>query len=63
MADVNIFQGDIFHEDALDDFEEAESAESESADSGQGNGESVRRTLEVKPKQRRPKLKPAAHRV
>lgn len=62
MADFNIFQGAIFHEDALDDFEESETAESDLAERREGNEGSVPRTLEAKPKQVRQKLKPAAHR-
>ncbi|GMH02457.1 hypothetical protein Nepgr_004296 [Nepenthes gracilis] len=62
MADVNIFQGAIFHDDDVEDIVETEIAESDIIDSQQRNVEKITGTPETKHKQRRQKLKPAAHR-
>ncbi|GAB2282419.1 hypothetical protein Dimus_016963 [Dionaea muscipula] len=61
MADVNIFQGAIFYEDALENLEETDVADMDTADRPQRSIGSPR-PVEVKPRQRRQKLKPAAHR-
>lgn len=58
MADANILQGVIFHEDTVDD---TDTIESELAAAKNKNSESILKPLETKPKSL--KLKPAAHRV
>lgn len=61
MADANILQGAIFHEDAMEDAEEIETDKSEQHESRKGN--LVWNPLESKSKQLKDKSKPAAHRV
>ncbi|XP_062174426.1 uncharacterized protein LOC133879728 isoform X1 [Alnus glutinosa] len=60
MADANILQGAIFHEDAMEDAEEIETVKSEQHESRKGN--LVWNPLESKSKQLKDKSKPAAHR-
>ncbi|XP_059457285.1 uncharacterized protein LOC132187117 [Corylus avellana] len=60
MADANILQGAIFHEDAMEDAEEIETVKSEQHESRRGN--LVWNPLESKSKQLKDKSKPAAHR-
>ncbi|GAB4841485.1 hypothetical protein Ancab_022201 [Ancistrocladus abbreviatus] len=62
MADVNIFQRAIFHEDAVEDIEDSEAAEPDIADNQLRSLENLPRARETKPKQQSRKLKPAAHR-
>jgi len=63
VVDANILQGALFHEDEMEDVEEAEVAEVDVTNGRQGNAETHRKTLETKPKQLNRKIKPAAHRV
>lgn len=60
MADANIFQGAIFHDNAMEDVNRIESTE---FDSQMGNGENGSRPMETNPKQTKFTPKPAAHRV
>ncbi|XP_043709847.1 uncharacterized protein LOC122658795 [Telopea speciosissima] len=60
MADANILQGAIFHEDTAEDIEESEVAESEQLQSK--NEENHRKPLQSKPNHQKSKPKPAAHR-
>ncbi|KAL2932738.1 Protein EDS1 [Bienertia sinuspersici] len=62
VADANIFQGALFHEDNLEVMEEAEVTESDVANGRKGNVESYAKTLETKSKHLKPKWRPAAHR-
>ncbi|GAB2262893.1 hypothetical protein Droror1_Dr00003890 [Drosera rotundifolia] len=62
MADVNIFQGSIFHEDAEENLEESDISESDTTDRPQRIIGNAVRPIEIKPKHRRLKMKPAAHR-
>lgn len=62
VADANILQGALFHEDDMEDVEEAEIAEVDITKIRQGNAETHLKTLEAKPKQLNHKIKPAAHR-
>lgn len=57
MADANILQGHIFHDDVVED-ECIAASEPIQSESQKNNGESLRT-----PKQLRQKPKPAAHRV
>lgn len=59
MADANIFQGAIFHEDPEEDIHGLEST---LLDSKTNNGENFLKSPEPKPKQTKPTPKPAAHR-
>lgn len=61
MADANIFQGALFHEDDMEVMEETDIAESDIANGRKGNVESHGKT-ETKPNQLKHKLRPAAHR-
>ncbi|KAL9228371.1 hypothetical protein vseg_003960 [Gypsophila vaccaria] len=62
VADANIFQGALFHEDELEgDMEETELAELDIASGRKGNVETRPKTLDSKPKQINHRLKPAAH--
>ncbi|XP_042509488.1 uncharacterized protein LOC122085112 [Macadamia integrifolia] len=60
MADANILQGAIFHEDTAEDIEENEVAESEQLQSK--NEENRRKPLQSKPNHQKSKPRPAAHR-
>ncbi|KAL2488244.1 lipase class 3 family protein [Forsythia ovata] len=59
MADANIFQGAIFHEDPEEDVHGLESTQ---LDSQMNNGENFSKSPEPKPKQTKLTPKPAAHR-
>lgn len=63
MADANILQGAIFHEDIMEVAEELETVKSEQHESRKGNLENLWNPLESKSKQLKDKSKPAAHRV
>lgn len=56
IADVNIFQGAIFHDDNAEDFDVVDAVESDQLDTQKRNEETVG-------KSRRKNQKPAAHRV
>lgn len=58
MADANIFQGAIFHEDAMAGVKELESME---LDSEKNDG--ISKSVDTKSKQTRIPPKPAVHRV
>ncbi|XP_023874497.1 uncharacterized protein LOC111987036 [Quercus suber] len=62
MADANILQGAIFHEDIMEVAEEIETVKSEQHESRKGNLENLWNPLESKSKQLKDKSKPAAHR-
>lgn len=62
MADANIFQGAIFHEDNVEDTNGIESSESAELSGQKNNGENLSKLVEPMPKQTKPSLKPAAHR-
>lgn len=62
VADANIFQGALFHEDDMEVMEEAEVAESDMASGQKGSVDSQAKTLETKHKQLKYKRRPAAHR-
>ncbi|KAK4845717.1 hypothetical protein QYF36_008284 [Acer negundo] len=62
MADANILQGAIFHEDAFEDIDRVEVVESKQSEGQKGNGEIRWDPLESKPRQLKDKPKPAAHR-
>lgn len=62
MTDANIFQGAIFHEDGVEEDYGNEMTESAQVDSEKVNLDSLPKTLEAKPKQPKPVLKPAVHR-
>lgn len=59
MADANIFQGAIFHEDAIADVNGIEAAE---PNCQMNNGENASISMETKPKQTKFTSKPAVHR-
>jgi len=63
MADANILQGAIFHEDAIEDNCGISTTESTQVDSRKINVENPSRSLEEKPRQSKPIPKPAVHRV
>lgn len=63
VTDVNILQGAIFHEDAMEDAAQMEAIESVQGESQRGNGEGQQNPLESKPKHLKDQPKPAAHRV
>ena len=63
IADANIFQGAIFHEDNVEDTNGIGSSESAEFSSQKSNGENFSKLVEPMPKQTTPSLKPAAHRV
>jgi hypothetical protein len=63
MADANILQGAIFHEDVMEFAEEIETVKPEQLESRKGNLENLWNPLESKSKQQKDKSKPAAHRV
>ncbi|CAH9129376.1 unnamed protein product [Cuscuta epithymum] len=58
MADVNIFQGAIFHEDPTGDFNENESTE---VDSQKNSVENFSKSMDLMPKPTKPMPKPAVH--
>lgn len=64
MTDANIFQGAIFHEDAVEVTNGTENNKSNRPQNGNGNGnvENLWNPLESKSKQVNDKAKPAAHR-
>ncbi|GLT64825.1 hypothetical protein SLA2020_372940 [Shorea laevis] len=62
MADANILQGAIFHEDVAEDFDRVEPTESNQGERQKVNGENQLNSPEIKPKQIKDKPKPAAHR-
>ncbi|XP_075100996.1 uncharacterized protein LOC107778662 isoform X1 [Nicotiana tabacum] len=62
MADVNIFQGALFHEDAVEDIHGLESMESGQVDTQRSNIENHSKLLESKTKPTNLTPKPAAHR-
>lgn len=62
MADANILQGVIFHDD-MEDTDESEAADSEYVDGYKPAIANSSKSLEVKTKQPRDGPKPAAHRV
>ncbi|GMP90242.1 hypothetical protein CsSME_00041455 [Camellia sinensis var. sinensis] len=62
MADANILQGAIFHEDAVEDNYETATTESAQVDSQKINVANLSKSLEAKPKQPKPTPKPAVHR-
>ncbi|KAG2672644.1 hypothetical protein I3760_13G051900 [Carya illinoinensis] len=62
MADANILQGAIFHEDAMEDAEEIEASKSEQCESRKGKSENLWNPLDTKSKQIKDKSKPAVHR-
>lgn len=62
MADANILQGHIFHDDVAED-ECVAASEPIQSEPQKNNGEGLRNPLDSKAKQRRQKPKPAAHRV
>ena len=63
MADANILQGAIFHEDVKEDIDRIEVTESNQGERQKGNGENEFNSLEPKPKLIKDRHKPAAHRV
>ncbi|XWS47166.1 hypothetical protein CRYUN_Cryun14cG0130000 [Craigia yunnanensis] len=62
MADANILQGAIFHEDVMEDIDRIEATEANQGERQKGNGENQFNSLESKPKQIKDRPKPAAHR-
>ncbi|KAH0641095.1 hypothetical protein KY285_037681 [Solanum tuberosum] len=62
MADVNIFQGALFHEDAVEDIHGLEPIESGQVDTQRSNRESHSKLLESKSRPTNLTQKPAAHR-
>ncbi|PON65978.1 Fungal lipase-like [Trema orientale] len=64
MTDANIFQGAIFHEDAMEDIDGTETDKPDQSESRRGNVENLWNPLESKSKQLndKSKPKPAAHR-
>lgn len=60
MADANIFQGAIFHEDNAEDTHGTESAERKS---DRNNGDNISKPVDPMAKQTKSGPKPAAHRV
>ncbi|XP_022758773.1 uncharacterized protein LOC111305465 isoform X5 [Durio zibethinus] len=62
MADANILQGAIFHEDAMEDIDRIELNEANQGEIQKVNGENQFNSLESKPKQIKDRPKPAAHR-
>ncbi|XP_031744319.1 uncharacterized protein LOC101213787 isoform X2 [Cucumis sativus] len=62
MADVNILQGAIFHEDVVDGVDRSEILSSDEEENRKGKFENSWNPLESKSKQQKNKSKPAAHR-
>ena len=63
MADVNIFQGALFHEDAVEDIHGLEPIESGQVDTQRSNRESHYKISKSKTRPSNLTQKPAAHRV
>lgn len=63
MADANILQGAIFHDDVGEDTDEIFAKNSPIADGQNKASDDVPRTLGAKPQQGGTSTKPAAHRV
>ena len=63
MADANILQGAIFHDDDVEDTEEILTNNAPQADGQKKVSDDVPKTLGAKPKQGVTLNKPAAHRV
>lgn len=63
MADANILQGAIFHEDAMENIDQIEVNEANRGKRQKGNGENQFNSLESKSKWINNRPKPAAHRV
>lgn len=63
MADANILQGAIFHEDVAEEIDRIELTEANRGERQKGNEENQFNPLESKPKQIKDRPKPAAHRV
>ncbi|XP_031404474.1 uncharacterized protein LOC116213599 isoform X2 [Punica granatum] len=61
MADANILQGAIFHDD-MEDADESEATDSDRVDGQKGSIQNSSKSLETKIKQPRGRPKPAAHR-
>lgn len=62
MADANILQGAIFHEDAVKDTDQVNTTESNPAGNQKGTGENHLNSSELKFRQLKDRPKPAAHR-
>ncbi|XWS76015.1 hypothetical protein CRYUN_Cryun01aG0141400 [Craigia yunnanensis] len=62
MADANILQGAIFHEDIMEDIDRTEITEANQGQRQKENGENQFNSLESKPKRIKDRPKPAAHR-
>ncbi|XP_007049623.2 PREDICTED: uncharacterized protein LOC18612656 [Theobroma cacao] len=62
MADANILQGAIFHEDVIEDIDRIEVTEANQGERQKENGENQFSSLESKPKWIKDRPKPAAHR-
>ncbi|WCJ37226.1 lipase class 3 family protein [Euphorbia peplus] len=62
MTDVNILQGEVFHEDGMEGIVPMENVESGLAERQKGNVDNPRNPLESKSKQLKDQPKPAAHR-
>lgn len=63
IADANIFQGAIFHEDALEEIEGNEVLKHDPAGGQNQKGQNVGKPFQAKSDQLKNKPKPAAHRV
>lgn len=63
IADANIFQGAIFHEDALEEIEGNEVHKHDQAGGQNQKGQNIEKPLQAKSDQLKNKPKPAAHRV
>ncbi|KAM0056814.1 hypothetical protein Hdeb2414_s0006g00222921 [Helianthus debilis subsp. tardiflorus] len=63
MADANILQGAIFHDDVVEDTDEVFTKISHGADGQKKGSDDIPRTLGAKPQQGVASAKPAAHRV
>lgn len=64
IADANILQGAIFHDDAVEEFDTHALTETEPEKDENQNGNGYRwNPLQSRSKQRKKKYKPAAHRV
>ncbi|KAI4354206.1 hypothetical protein L6164_003096 [Bauhinia variegata] len=62
VADANILQGAIFHEDAVEEHDGSAAIEPAQGENGNRKGENLWNPLESRPKQLKSKSKPAAHR-
>ena len=63
MANANILQGAIFHEDVKEDIDQIEVIEANQGERQKGNGENQFNSLESKPKWIKDRPKPTTHRV